>query len=319
MTENVAAAVDSGEASPAVARADSTDTAAIDEGLKTQMSEIIVKIVETSGGNLEHPALASKASEHTAEEIAELLKYCKIEVTAVDAEVAAYHMTLDAAKEIARETLTAPSFEAPSDEKPESGDVTKSKGKGRKASTVKKGATTEPKAAKKAVEITEHDVLVVNSADLVLSDGKKGQRAKLVQPWPDKFYLDVAEKKGGSGHQVDPGRSEGYAPVMPNISLLKSSGNPYPTKADDTVQTSPKYEALVAVSHYTYVWLKVMIAKDEEVRASNKDLLAGILSDATVKDSSAARACVTDTLRDLALFGLCKQYRQGRARIFRDK
>lgn len=315
MTENVAAApVEGGETSPAVAQAGPTETI-VDDGLKTQMSEIIVKIVEASGGNLEHPALAQKASEHTAEEVAELLKYCEIEIPAIDAEVTAYHMTLDAAKEIARDKLTAPSFEAPEDGGGTE-EVTKSKGKGKKASAVKKGATTEPAKTTRHSEITENKTKVVDAHDWCLTE--KRERAKLVQPWPKEFHLDVSEKSPGSPHQIDPGRSEGYAPVMPNITLLKNTGNPYPTKADETVKTSPKYEPLVRVSHFTYAWLKSQIVAGQDTRSGDKKLQAGIFKDAGVEDSSAARACVTDTLRDLALFGLCKQFRQGRARIFRD-
>ncbi len=38
-----------------------------------------------------------------------------------------------------------------------------------------------------------------------------------------------------------------------------------------------------------------------------------------MKQTSAITGCITDTLRDLALYGLCTQYLEGSTRIFRNE
>jgi hypothetical protein len=46
--------------------------------------------------------------------------------------------------------------------------------------------------------------------------------------------------KKARGHQVDPSRVENCAPVMPNLTLLEATDNPYPAVADNTIATAEK-------------------------------------------------------------------------------
>jgi len=101
---------------------------------------------------------------------------------------------------------------------------------------------------------------------------------------------------------------------MPNLTLLASEGNPYPFVADETVKTSERYQPFVAISHFTYSQL---VSTGELRGHPEGDVVNAILEQAGVKSDSDARLCIQDTLRDLALYGLCKQFMQGRSRIFR--
>jgi hypothetical protein len=140
------------------------------------------------------------------------------------------------------------------------------------------------------------------------------ERTRLV-PLPETFFFEAnpSTVTKPRGHQVDPSRVEGCSPVMPNLTLLETTGNPYPVDADETVVTAEKYKPFVLISHLTYAKLK----EAGEFKSSDRNVIAAVLAETGVKEDFDSLACVKDTLRDLALFGVATQYSIGRARLFR--
>lgn len=131
-------------------------------------------------------------------------------------------------------------------------------------------------------------------------------------PRPLMFYLeDGADRRPwdqGNGsdsptsghHQVDPRRPSSMTPVMPNIVLARSTGNPYPAAYDPaTMATTPKYQNLVTVSHVTYQLLR------DRGHATVAELLPDVATqiDGLVRGDD-LKECIRDTLRDLRLYGL---------------
>jgi hypothetical protein len=140
------------------------------------------------------------------------------------------------------------------------------------------------------------------------------ERTRLV-PLPTTFFFeaDPAAVTKPRGHQVDPSRVEACSPVMPNLTLLAATGNPYPAEPDETVVTGEKYQPFVKISHLTYARL----VADGEFKSSDKEAIASILAAAGIAEDYDSLTAVKDTLRDLALYGLAKQFTVGRARLFR--
>lgn len=158
--------------------------------------------------------------------------------------------------------------------------------------------------------VAPFEVHVVPATEVTLPQ----DRTKKV-PLPERFHLeaDPAKVKKHKGHQVDPSRAEGCAPVMPNLALLQATGNPYPKAADETVETADQYKPFVLISHLTYERLK---AKGE-VYSADQAAIDAVLAEASVASTFDSRTAVIDTLRDLALYGVVAQFRAGRARLFR--
>lgn len=154
------------------------------------------------------------------------------------------------------------------------------------------------------------EVFAVDATSVTLPE----ERTKLI-PLPERFFFEVDPAKVRSPkrrHQVDPSRPEGCAPVMPNLALLKKTGNPYPAVADATVVTGDQYKPFVAISHQTYETLK---ARDAYV--GDATLVERIVTDAGLPVTADAVGCVRDTLRDLCLYGLADQFSVGRSRLYR--
>jgi hypothetical protein len=132
-------------------------------------------------------------------------------------------------------------------------------------------------------------------------------------PRPDFFYFEPGELRREAeiphdimrDHQVDPTRKRTLAGIMPNLKLLKTSGNPYPAgPSDPTIQGIMTWAPYVEVSH-AFWW--VMDEAGEPLpgaeigRRAAKILPAVIVS--RIPDIEHSRVG-RHTLRDLRLYGL---------------
>lgn len=285
----------------------------INEDLAKQMSALIVTVVNGSG--LEdlktHPAITGTSADHEPSEIVELLTHCGTEAEATEEGVAPYLATLDHAKKIALEELFPTKTEAPATT--ETGKKSK-KGKGKKGGAkCATGKTSDAKPAKpaKAKEFVKVETVDVASSSHELPE-KRGRAKDLAMP--KTFHLESSDLAAGSlVHQVDPSRRQGFAPIMPDLDMLKKTGNPYAATPDDRAKTSARYAAANVVSHHTYAYF----AENGEIRVRDKDVIATILDAAGAKEDSATRGCISDTMRDCALYGLATQYMSGRMRLFK--
>ena len=273
----------------------------INADVVAKMVPFLQKFVDKAG--IAHPAIAKQASDHTPEEMQQVLGIVGIKVEAKTVETNPWIPTLDEAKRLVREAN--PVVEVASSKKGK-------KSAPKAAKTPKAPKEPKAKAEPKVVEIVAAEVIEVEASTHKLPEA--AARAALV-PLPAKFLLEPGEQRPTKQvHQVDGSRLQGCAPVMPNLSLLEKDGNPYPLVADETVKTSERYQAFVAISHFTYSQL---VSTGELRGHPEGDVVNAILEQAGVKNDSDARLCIQDTLRDLALYGLCKQFMQGRSRIFR--
>jgi hypothetical protein len=306
--ETTVEAVEAALAAPAEVAGTAVYTdSSINADVVARMVEFLQKFVDKAG--VSHPAIAKPASEHTPEEMQQVLGVVGIKVEAKTVETNPWIATLDEAKRLVREANPVV-------------EVTSTK-KGKKGSTKAAKAPKEPKAPKaakepkapkepKVVEIVAAEVIEVDASTHKLPE--TAARANLV-PLPTTFYLEPGDQRPTKQvHQVDGSRLQGCAPVMPNLTLLASEGNPYPLVADETVKTSERYQPFVAISHFTYSQL---VSTGEMRGHPESDVVNAILEQAGVKNDADARLCIQDTLRDLALYGLAKQFLQGRSRIFR--
>ena len=118
--------------------------------------------------------------------------------------------------------------------------------------------------------------------------------------FPGKAKYNGADSPSGGPHQVDPNRPSSMAPVMPNISLARSSDNAYsPTYDPKTMKTTPKYQPFVAISHMTYRLLRERGSVEvAEIIRDMPDEMKVVGPTTEIQD------CVRDTLRDLRLYGL---------------
>jgi hypothetical protein len=75
---------------------------------------------------------------------------------------------------------------------------------------------------------------------------------------PGRFYLEPGANRRDVEakpdimryHQVDPTRKRTLAGIMPNLELLKSAGNPYPTgPSDPLIQGKMTWAPYIEVSH----------------------------------------------------------------------
>ena len=286
---------------------------AVDEALAEKMFNMIKAVVadSTLDDKLQHPTIAMAAEDHTAGDIADLLKHLGVQVEGTTEAIAPYLATLTRAKELLKAYFTPGKAEpASSKSKADKGDKPKAgKTKGGKAKAAQPKADKQPKE-KKELPIVEADVFLVDGAAHELPEARK--RADGV-PRPESFFLEGTKKCSGTPHQVDPSRLQSYTPLMPNLDLLEKTGNPYPAEAPADLDTSDRYKPLVTVSHETY---KLFMATEGDFKPRDPEVVAKIL-DATGQSGSGATTCISDAMRDLALYGLVKQFTQGRTRIFR--
>jgi hypothetical protein len=114
-------------------------------------------------------------------------------------------------------------------------------------------------------------------------------------------------------HQVDPRRTESYAPSMPCARLLAETGNPYPPELTPLVITEPRFAEFVKISHA--VWKRLKARGTIELTSDTDIIVEDIMKASKAVPGSAvefeARGCVIDTLRDLALFGYATYERRG--------
>lgn len=136
-------------------------------------------------------------------------------------------------------------------------------------------------------------------------------------PRPATFYFEPGQAKRDVDkgnqhnqithgvHQVDPNRRVSCNPIMPNIQLLRDTGNPFPTSySEDVATTTPAWQPYVKAAHV--LWKALSTAKQP---MTGNDLLAIVAKrckfDLTNKRvASKTSRAVRDTLRDLRLFGL---------------
>lgn len=146
----------------------------------------------------------------------------------------------------------------------------------------------------------------------------KEDRTKLV-PVPDTFYLtaDPATVTKRRGHQVDPHRWASCVPVMPNLDLYHSTGNPYPSEPDNTVRaSSPEWTNYVKIAHHAFG----LLLKRGEIIGHPKELVDEALALAGMPASTKyANQAFSDTFADCALYGLCDRFLKGRTSVYRVK
>lgn len=142
------------------------------------------------------------------------------------------------------------------------------------------------------------------------------ERTKLVT-LPETVFLeaDPATIKKSKGHQIDPSRPASCIPVMPNLAVLKATGNPYPAEANDTVEPSdPRWADYVKIGHHAFA----VLAENGEVRGRDNAVIKTVLERAgMMPDTAYIETAVQDAFRDLALCGLAVPLMMGRSRIFR--
>lgn len=297
----------------------SVDLAAFQPALTEQEQNTAAhlgKIVTMIGGHyaknegkspFEHPAVVWPAHKHDLNLLNELLSFASMKADTSNRDRC--EVIVDTAKEIAKRELVELGYSmniaAPVS-----------------VATLKKAVKKKPEIAKEAPVLaatpatpasTTPEIMplvAVPSATLKLSD-----RTRLIDLPPIVFLeRDPVEVTKARGHQIDPSRPEGYAPVMPSYKLFAVTGNPYPPAADKTVQTSPRYQPLVKVSYATWKLLaerKMMALKPIESEISDICALAGVVPD---RD---AKACIQDTLRDLTIIGIAEAILVGNDRHFR--
>lgn len=189
-------------------------------------------------------------------------------------------------------------------ETPKAGKQPKKEGQPKAKSEKKDGEEKQPAAPKAA------GTFPLLSTGVTLAQERT---KKIPLPVTLFFEADPAGVTKPRGHQVDPSRVEACSPVMPNVELMEATGNPYPAAADETVETGEKYLSFVKISHLTFARL----VADGRFDTRDKKLVSEIVAQAGVKEDYDALACVKDTLRDLALYGIAKQYVLGKSRMFR--
>ncbi len=132
-------------------------------------------------------------------------------------------------------------------------------------------------------------------------------------PRPDYFYLEPNQPRRETAgsiditrfHQVDPTRGVTLAGIMPNIALLQSAGNPYPTgPADPAIQGHMTWAPYVEVSHA--YWRVLAQAKQALIGIEIARRAAFLISPAVARRMvDIERSKVGGhTLRDLRLYGL---------------
>jgi hypothetical protein len=114
-------------------------------------------------------------------------------------------------------------------------------------------------------------------------------------------------------HQVDPSRQESCAPLMPSHRLYVETGAPYPPEPPIGLITDEWYKPLVRISYAT--WRAFAATGTMVVSGPNDPAVHAVVAAARVQPhqqhAEDALRCVTDTLRDLALWGFVGQARRG--------
>ena len=186
------------------------------------------------------------------------------------------------------------------------------------ASEAPAAETPAPKPARKKKEkaAPKSDAAVAIETEEV--DGythvfpESAKRADAV-PRPPKFFLEKGDLVPGSSvHQVDPYRRPSYSPVMPNLDCFSATGNPYPSEPDETVICGDTWKGMIFISHEAW---KVLVTNGK-VSMADEEVITSIAKAAGASLGGKVRSGIADTLRDLTLYGLAKQTRRGRTRIF---
>ncbi len=182
-------------------------------------------------------------------------------------------------------------------------------------------ATAPADVSKEPAENTEPQMLKV------ASDGIMVQPRTLKLPKPIHFFFEPQPAKrdidkgndanhiNSGPHQVDPNRPVSCAPVMPNLVLLRDTGNPYPMTQDETVVSNSRWDKYHKLSHA--IW-GILVDKADYVTAAEivKDAV-GVAGVGYKKDgktiSKDAEYAVVDTLRDLRTYGLVTSDKATRA------
>jgi hypothetical protein len=132
-----------------------------------------------------------------------------------------------------------------------------------------------------------------------------------LEPMKAKRAEDAGNDKDSINgpHQVDPHRFASCAPVMPNLALYASTGNPYPdSEPHDTVQTTKRWAKFVKLSHAMFIVVRDAIAngKTPTVAEMIEDAvtLAGVGRTKSGTISVDAQYAALDTMRDLRLYGV---------------
>jgi hypothetical protein len=148
--------------------------------------------------------------------------------------------------------------------------------------------------------------------------GRHGHRVlEVADGFPDTFSCERAFGRvpgmRSNIHQVDPSRQESCAPLMPSHRLWVETGAPYPSEPHPHLITDNRFRSFVHIS--LAVWKELAAANVLTLRGPNDPATDAILAGSRMALGPGSRddalRCVTDTLRDLALWGIVKQERRG--------
>lgn len=129
------------------------------------------------------------------------------------------------------------------------------------------------------------------------------------EPNAPKHVLEAQEANDFDRlHQVDPNRPSSCAPVMPNLDLLRETGNPYPDSAEhETVITRSKWQKYVPLLHAVFKIMSEAAEPKAGVEIINDAVqMAGVGTNKAGEISNEANYVVSDTLRDLRLYGIAQ-------------
>lgn len=191
----------------------------------------------------------------------------------------------------------------------------------------KKRATRAPKAAsgstatEKAPRVAKpkaslvYEPVVGSKVSVATLDSMNilAPRTKLVTLPAEIVVESTSLTRGAKNrHQFDLSRTEGYAPVMPCLSRLADTGNPYTNDPNDPVVQphGEQYRPFVKISHAVWNILTAM-NPGETIDLSQEDEIKAIITSAGETFSNDSVACVRDTLRDLWSVGLVEQTSAG--------
>jgi hypothetical protein len=145
---------------------------------------------------------------------------------------------------------------------------------------------------------------------------KHGYRVNEYEPPADMFLLETAPGRVAvPPHQVDPSRRESCAPAMPCMKSLRETGNPYPPEWRKGIITDDCYKPFVRLCHIVWERLQTtgditLIGRDTEDASVMEIMRATGVTELQSRVEYGPEA-VSDTLRDLALWGLVTYERRG--------
>lgn len=136
---------------------------------------------------------------------------------------------------------------------------------------------------------------------------------------PRVLHYEIApgRVRAGDPHQIERSRPEGCAPVMPNLGLLRSTGNPYPRDGSHrSIVTDERYRAIVAICHAAWARLArdgFLELHQDETKALQREFAATasfLLDKVSAEVRAVALMAPFDAMRDCALFGLVRHLRR---------